>query len=70
MGGISIPLPLSPATKLLMDHAKLTVSYSNDPETGLWSSAQALQGHLGVPSCLGKKMKSFCSWLSGMSWSF
>ena len=25
MGGISIPLPLSPATKLLMDHAKLTV---------------------------------------------
>lgn len=30
MGSISIPLPLSPATKLLMDHAKLTVSYSRD----------------------------------------
>lgn len=30
MGSISIPLPLSPATKLLMDHAKLTVSYSKD----------------------------------------
>lgn len=30
MGSISIPLPLSPATKLLTDHAKLTVSYSRD----------------------------------------
>lgn len=30
MGSISIPLPLSPAAKLLMDHAKLTVSYSRD----------------------------------------
>lgn len=69
MGGISIPLPLSPATKLLMDQAKLTVSYSSDPETGLWSSAQALWGHLRAFSCLGRKMKSLCSWLSGMVWS-
>lgn len=30
MGSISIPLLLSPAAKLLMDHAKLTVSYSKD----------------------------------------
>lgn len=60
MGGISIPLPLSPAIKLLMDHAQLTVSYSSDPEMGLWSSAQALQGQLGIFSCLRKNMK-FCS---------
>ena len=69
MGGISIPLPLSPATKLLMDHAKLTVSYSNDMETGVWSSAHALQGHVGAFSCLGRKKKSFCSRLLGMFWS-
>lgn len=30
MGSISIPLPLSTATKLLMGHAKLTVSYSRN----------------------------------------
>lgn len=67
MRGISIPLPLSPATRLLTNHAKLSVSYSSDPETGLWSSAQALQGHLGASSCLGRKMQRFCSWLLGTS---
>lgn len=67
MAGISIPLPLSPATKLLMDCARLTGSYSDDK--GFWAPAQALQGHLGALSHLGRKMESSCSWLSGVSWS-
>lgn len=66
MAGISVPLPSSPATKLLMDHARLTGSYSNDK--GLWAPAQALQCHLGALSHLGRKMESSCSWLSGVSW--
>ena len=67
MGGISIPLPLSPATKLQMDCAKLLGSSSTGPETEVWSSAQALQGHQGEFFHLGRRIKSSMEMVGGLT---